>query len=775
MKKHSVFLLVFFAFTQVFLASPAFSADPDPFQRYFNIHNSLDTAIYPVIQSPQAGANCGTGGLLRIVVNQDKEGAGIPPGGSVSVALPKNRPCEKGGFYGASRIIILTANFTAFEKVINEAQRTKRDSSWDNSPPCPGCWVGSADSAYGLDAPAQLVEYTIISQTRDGKNFDDPNDPNGTSVIDFDLSYVDDVYLPVALGLGDGGTTQTMGSTLSNAIFKQRLTSFYGLAKWSRFASWSETNWATKDECPSADGPPSNPNKTVFSCLVSRVDRLPSANVLIASAMIQAPAPILGSSSYYKASWNEKTPKQCITKYTSDPTANLNCPTPPPIGSGVTDPNQLCCPQPDGVMGGCCDQSNFLIDNTSQTFNTHLTPVAFQSDNPTLDDMVKRFKQWQGAGQNPCADATIVGSSPVVDKQGFCTAFKNTVDFLWKEFTPQCPGRGEGADRCIVAAIIGYTVQPLPADCIKCPNSDEKICPRDCSLDQMRNESTQAIQRDLPWVAYGHAKECGACPSSDPNKCPTQCIFTEKVSPDAKLYMNDKFLHFWADYANAYNLNPYARFVHNKSTGLDAPGAYSFSIDDFYGNFGGPASSLNIDVGGNSNMQNKELYDPYKQYFAGLGKGWHHASVCGRRHSSPAGLVGWNAPFAFWSDGKPISECELRLFPTADETQYIAYMLKEHTYNVVDQYTGKTHSVQGLGGVYTSRFNEPIPDDPYCMANSKYDSNVINTKGLCRGNLAAGGNNKTYVGVSNEACKGKGNDPTCGRPLVSMNAPAIIN
>ena len=760
------------------LSFSAMSAEADPFQRYIRIHNSLDSTVYPVVQAPQdagnPGVNCATGGLLRIVVNQDKEGAGIPPGGTVSVAVPKNKPCERGGFYDAVRIYVLNAEFTAFEKLLNENQRTKRDSSWAGSLPCPGCWVGTSSADYGHDAPGQLLEYTIISQDpSSGSAFPNPNDPNGTSLIDFDVSYVDDAYLPVAMGLGDGGATQFMGSPLPNATFRQRLSNFLTQGNWSRYAAWSELNWATKAECPAADGRPSNPNKTTFSCLVPRVDRVPSANILIMNAQTG------GVSSFYLPSWNEKTPKQCNANHTSDPSANLQCSTPPPNGAGLNDPNQLCCPNENNVMLGCCDQEKFLIDNTSRVFNTHISPMAFRSTNATLDDMVKRFKDWQGADHSPCSVAGNVDAAPVVDKRGFCEAYKKTVDYLWKEFTPQCPGRGVEADRCITSSIIGYYVKNSkynPEECKKCPNKDEKICPRECALERMRNESTQAIQRGLPWTPSGHPKDCGGCPSSDANKCPSQCIQPETIAPEAKVYFLDGFLHFWADYPSVYNLNPFARFVHNESNGLAAQGAYSFSIDDFYGNFGGPASTLMIDVGGISNMQNQEPFNPYKQYRAGLGTGWHHVMVCGRRYSLPAsapGNVGLSAPVSFWNNGQKMNECEVRLFPTADESQYVVFMLKEHSYNVVDLYTGKTHSVQGLGGVFANRFSAPVPDDPYCMANSKYDSKVISAKGLCKANLSAGTLNLDYVGVSNEACKGKEYDPTCGKPLTSLNANAF--
>ena len=87
---------------------------------------------------------------------------------------------------------------------------------------------------------------------------------------------------------------------------------------------------------------------------------------------------------------------------------------------------------------------------------------------------------------------------------------------------------------------------------------------------------------------------------------------------------------FWPPYDSPYNLNPYARVIHDKD-GLDAPGAYSFSIDDFYGNFGGPGSNLLIVVGNsnyplpNKKLPNPEPYDPYTQYHVAVGAGWRHA------------------------------------------------------------------------------------------------------------------------------------------------------
>src|SRR5262249_38283703 len=91
--------------------------------------------------------------------------------------------------------------------------------------PVAGCWGGKAKAAYGSDAPGQLTEYTIISQFRGKPAAGGPNDPKGVSNIGFNISYVDDAYLPVAMALA-GGATGYMGTALSSSTFSDRLTKF---------------------------------------------------------------------------------------------------------------------------------------------------------------------------------------------------------------------------------------------------------------------------------------------------------------------------------------------------------------------------------------------------------------------------------------------------------------------------------------------------------------------------------------------------------------------
>src|SRR5207249_1096903 len=119
---------------------------------------------YPVIQSPN-DSNCTTvdpakfpkGSLLRIIVNAETKGAGIPAKGTVTVAIPKTAPCPpKGGFYDSSRIFVFLANVEQFEEKLAEGQRTQ-PLDLGVSLECPACWAGLARLDYGHDAPAQLL------------------------------------------------------------------------------------------------------------------------------------------------------------------------------------------------------------------------------------------------------------------------------------------------------------------------------------------------------------------------------------------------------------------------------------------------------------------------------------------------------------------------------------------------------------------------------------------------------------------------------------------
>jgi len=190
------------------MAAPVAAADP--WQRSIRIRNDLPITIYSVINAVrnQNGPQCGSDSLLyRIIVNAGKKGAGIPTGQTVTVQLPKATPC----WYNAVRLYLFSVDLATYETRISPDEQTVADGIQWNPPICPNdaCWTGTAKTQYQIDAPAQLTEYTINSiDPATGMPFQNGNDTRGIPVVDLDLSFVDSVYLPVAIGLDDGGATQ---------------------------------------------------------------------------------------------------------------------------------------------------------------------------------------------------------------------------------------------------------------------------------------------------------------------------------------------------------------------------------------------------------------------------------------------------------------------------------------------------------------------------------------------------------------------------------------
>jgi hypothetical protein len=811
------------------LADPAASAQPsqspaaapDPMQRFIRFHNELSIPIYPVISADQTvgddgtTSNCpakyGNKTVLRILVNgMDGRGKGIKQHETVVVKLPKtedanaaNPLCPNGLFYNAARIVIFTVSPEAFDVELRKyptttdpatAQITTEISDpWTqglcqalDGAPVAGCWGGKAKAAYGSDAPGQLTEYTIISQFRGKPAAGGPNDPTGVSNIGFNISYVDDAYLPVAMALA-GGATGYMGTALSSATFNDRLTDFLHdpSTHWSAFAAWSPKQFE---------------QTTAFRDLVERTDKLPSGDIVLKETRTKDTPP--GGSSYTYNVYNANDQQPPPSKSCNAPAINLAC-----HGNAGN-----CCTTAAGpafpvseIFLACCDTpTNALIDKISRTYNPQTK--KFANSNPTLTDIVARWMKWKNHTYN-CSTPVKELNNPAIDKVGFCHRFQQVVDFLWQQFTTfktkdecdQLPIGSDPYNQCVVASIVGYDIEASstgfdPNKC-DCPNLDPNKCPKQCTDEAQRTQSVQALLRGVPWTGYGDPVTCAMCPSLDEAKCPRiACVApqTRDISPDAKQYHFDKFLHFWAPYGSdgsAYNLDPYARFIHNEDQGVDALSAYGFSIDDFYGFFGGNGTTLVVDVGGKKALDNPQPRDPFTQYFASLGKGWVHVRACGREFPITDPGAGPAFPISFWQQDGGVYKyeplCEVVAYkvrdkdhPTNDE--YVSFQLEEITQDITDTYTGILHKdIRGVvgvdkwgGGMFAARGVNPpqSPDDAYCLAHS---TPALRAAGKCKANLSPHGNNQAYVGVQECASGLASRHSVCGRPLMNLNIPAL--
>ena len=632
-------------------------AQADPFQRYIIFYNDLPITIYPVITAveSQQGAACGTSGLLRrIIVNAGTRGAGIPTNGTVTVELPKLKHC----WYTAVRVYLFTVDLTKFEAKIPTAQRTVADNATWNPPlctPASACWSGTAVDQYPLDAPAQLYEYTHISQNpATGAPFPDPNDPNGVPLADIDVSYVDELYLPVASNVDDGGATPYMGTILSYTQFNTETKEFLELTTgnkplWSEFAAYTAANW------------PYN----VFNNLGSpQTDHIVGKDI-VAGVRIIPPGIDPLTSELYDPPYTG--PRQC-----------MDVPACPQVPGN-------CCPVDNGTILACCGKPlPYLLSNTTKTASlASLFPRlglprldlrrldlrrldlpravgAAGVDNPSVDALVASWTSW--VRSDPCANLAAIPAWPVgpsLDKQLFCSMFESTVRSVWnsfkdspnttdpktKEVTPGCISFTDAAkDRCTVDSIVAF-------------KSNDK---------GLLNEQVQSLLRNVPYGGFHETR-----------------------------WSFDKFILFWAPYVSPFNLFPYSHLVHNPVDGVDAPGAYSFSIDDKFGNFGGLGSGILVEVGGNMHLLNQNPYDLWEQFRVSFGSGWNHATVCGRPYPIPMSL-GFADPISFWMNGQPQTPCNIAMYKDAAETQYAKFVVGEASKTVTDIYTGQTQTVTQL-------------------------------------------------------------------------------
>jgi hypothetical protein len=690
-------LIVFLVLGGVGVVSPAAMADAehkdnptltdaDPFQRYAIFKNEMPFTIWPVLEVPDAsnGGPKDSGLVHRILVNSGSRGAGVPSGETVRVNIPKNDG-KHHRWYKSGRIFIFTVDPEKMSDVIvkvknNATFKTVEDKEVTGL--CAGCWAGTAKAAYPKDSPTQIGEYTVLSKDWTGKSkqtdgpdagkpsgeYPDQDDPNGDPFIDIDVSYVDDVYLPVAMNLDDGGATGYMGTTLTADEFKQRVSNFLNnpAAGWQNYAAYDEKAWDYnlfgKLAMPSSgnkDGKAINPIKDM--------PHIPAGYNIIHEVMTK-------SSSVLYSPVPDPAKKAC----------NKN---PACKALGLTGDND-CCPvknnEGEWKMNACCDGGiEYVVGNTSRIWPTDppgKTDVEKENSltsNPSLDAIYNRWKPWIEG--NPCANIGKIKNWPSdqIDKQGFCDAFGKTVKWVWDQTYNndtaifECgpvnkegktndhgfPIGSDGYKRCMLGQVIGYKVGPNGG---------------------RQPESVQALMRNVPWGDYDKGE---------------------------REYQWDKFLHFWAPYDSEFNLNPYVKLVKDpkEKNGLNAMSGYSFSIDDLWGNYQDAASGFIVNVGGSSGLLNRDQFDPYTKFKVSVGPGWDHMKFCSGRTIPSLTVIdkdnnkgGKPAFFSFWVNKAKVKKCEIAIYPNKSEDTVFKYRLEEYEKEVTDNWTKKKQKVRGM-------------------------------------------------------------------------------
>ncbi len=459
--------IIFWALGFGYIASSIASAD-DPFQRYIKIKNELPFTVYPVIQSPLAdnSDNKADTKVGRLFINQDADGNGVPPGQMVLVNIPKNG-VGKHRWYQAQRIFLFSVDPVKLEKRIKDSNVTTKADKPPQPNPCPeepegACWTGIANAAYWLDAPAQIIEYTVMSKdwtdNTNGKGvWPDADDTRGVPYLDIDVSYVDDMYMPVSMTLDDTGATKYMGTTINNKQFLQATERFISnkQIQWQIYAAYSVKNWLNNH----------------FHDLVARSPHVPAGYNIINMPLAK------DMSALYKAKPGSDTSANCG--------AWQGC-------SNLASDN-LCCPAGDGMVLDCCgDFKPYLIDGTADS----------DPWNPSLDAIYARWSRW--IDQTPCADISKITSwpsdKPIFNKGAFCTAFQSTVQWVWAEYLkdPTIQNsclkylRNKRYNYCVLESIIGYTAGS------KAGQHGPKAGQHGPKAGR-QPESVQALLRNVPW------------------------------------------------------------------------------------------------------------------------------------------------------------------------------------------------------------------------------------------------------------------------------------
>jgi hypothetical protein len=213
--------------------------DKGPMQvrpKTITIRNNTEGTIYPVVATSNNSVNewiqaCfrstepyPTKFVYKLHVN---EGKGIPAGSSVTVTLPLYSELSKGDYitwWNGGRVLLADRK----ERLIDE-QEDKKLAATPDGVSCQGDGTACELSTYSSniqfheDVYAQLSEYTF------GDSIMTPTQPERLlkpENVGYNISYVDHVYLPVAIGPKNNRYIGYSGSKASLGDFRKILTAF---------------------------------------------------------------------------------------------------------------------------------------------------------------------------------------------------------------------------------------------------------------------------------------------------------------------------------------------------------------------------------------------------------------------------------------------------------------------------------------------------------------------------------------------------------------------
>lgn len=241
------------------------------------------------------------------------------------------------------------------------------------------------------------------------------------------------------------------------------------------------------------------------------------------------------------------------------------------------------------IVDKVADGKNFLISGVQTDPN---------GPNPIVQPYLDKWMSWVNG--NPCSSIKDsdwpANITKEFNKDNFCKKFQITVKEVWTHFlTDPADGYNNNQDRFLT-------------ECnLQKPISENKK--NACIIQHIVGYNSKILGGKLPAQVQALLRGVAFEPQNG-----------------AQQYQFDPFLLFAMPYDSQFNLDPYTRFIHDETIGIGAV-AYSFSIDDKYGNFRDAASGFILNAGGNSALENKSPFDPYQQYKAGWGYNLYKMSV----------------------------------------------------------------------------------------------------------------------------------------------------
>jgi hypothetical protein len=232
------------------------------------------------------------------------------------------------------------------------------------------------------------------------------------------------------------------------------------------------------------------------------------------------------------------------------------------------------------------NSANYLISGVTYNSDTRVP------SNPQVQPYIDRWMSWING--NPCANLDqLIWPDGITDKfkkQNFCNQFKATAQAVWDHFL------NDSTDGFQSNQLAFYTDCGLYDPTQKIPPPNDPNLKNACIIQHIAGYNSKVEGGELP----GQVQALLRGVAYDPTEGHQQ-------------YQFDPFLTFAVPYNSQFNLDPFTRLIHNKKDGIGAT-AYSFSIDDKYGNFRDASLGFIVDAGGTNALENKQPFDPYQQY-----------------------------------------------------------------------------------------------------------------------------------------------------------------